>query len=160
MTESNHVVAHFANGRLLKGATQDFNPNRLSFHLVPADGSPAVEILCRNMKALFFVKNFRGNAARPDESSGFAGKGPNTQGKKIAVRFKDGELLFGYSLTYVPGREGFFMSPADADTNNLRVYVVNASTDEVKAGPEAEAVARRILSEKSGTEKDRLATPR
>ena len=160
MAETNHVVVHFTDGSLLKGTTQDFYPNRPGFHLLPADGSPVVEVLCRNMKALFFVKNLKGNAARPDEHGEFAGKGPNTQGKKIAVRFKDGELLCGYSLTYVPGREGFFMSPADANTNNLRVYVVNASAEEVKAGPEAEALAQKVLSEKSRTEKDRLATRR
>jgi len=52
------------------------------------------------------------------------------------------------------------MSPADANTNNLRVYVVNASAEEVKAGPEAEALTQKVLSEKSRTEKDRLATRR
>jgi hypothetical protein len=73
----------------------------------------------------------------------------NAQGKKVAVLFKDGELLCGYTLTYVPGRDGFFMFPADGDTNNLRVYVVNASTAEVKTGPEAEALAQRRAAAKS-----------
>src|SRR5262245_21209308 len=100
MEENNRVVVHLANGDLLKGTTHDFYPNRSSFHLLPTDGRPPIEVECPKMKALFFVKDLAGKAQpRLAEPAGFlAAKGENSHGKKIAVRFRDGELLCGYSL--------------------------------------------------------------
>ena len=150
MAGTNQVVVHYVGGRLLKGTTIDFNLLQPKFHVAPAAGGPTVEVLCREMKALFFVKSLEGRSGGPRLRRGFdAPRSVNAQGKKVAVLFKDGELLCGYTLTYVPGRDGFFMFPADGDTNNLRVYVVNASTAEVKTGPEAEALAQRRAAAKS-----------
>ena len=146
MAEANRVVAHFMDGKLLKGSTQDFIPNRPSFHLQPADGSPTVEVRCKTLKGLFFVKEFSGNASRHDLRGFLAAPGETTQGKKIAVRFKDGELLCGYSLSYLPDREGFFMFPSDSGSNNLRMYVIVAATTEVKSGPPADVLAQKVLS--------------
>ena len=148
MADLNRVVAHFTDGKLLKGTTQDFFPNRASFHLQPADGSPTAEIRCRTLKALFFVKDFAGNASRRDLRGFISGPGETSQGKKLAVRFKDGELLCGYSLSYLPDREGFFMFPSDSQSNNLRIYVIAAATLEVKAGPAADVLAQRALAVK------------
>lgn len=149
MPESNKVVAHLLGGKILKGTTQDFFPNRPIFHLLPADGSAAVELRARQCKAVFFVKDFEGNRERRDVRGFVTGPAETAQGKKIAVRFKDGELLCGYSLSYSPDRDGFFMFPSDATSNNLRVYVVTSSTVEVKAGPAAEAMAQRALGERA-----------
>ena len=146
MSELIRVVAHFMDGKLLKGTTQDFFPNRPRFHLQPVDGSPAVEVRCRALKALFFVKEFAGNASRRDLRGFLTSPGETAQGKKIAVRFKDGELLCGYSLSYLPDREGFFVFPADTASNNLRVYVIIAATAEVKAGPAADVLAAKVLA--------------
>ena len=138
MSESNHVVAHLADGRLLKGTTVDFFPNRPSFHLLPTSGGSTLELYLSQMKALFFVKSLKGSAL--PRKPGFPATGANGRGKKVAIRFKDGEVLCGYSLTYLPGREGFFIHPADADSNNLRVYVVRSFAEEIKAGADAEAI--------------------
>jgi hypothetical protein len=146
MAELNRVVAHFLDGRLLKGTTQDFFPNRASFHLQPVDGGPTVEVRCKSLKALFFVKDYAGNASRRDLRGFLAAPGETAQGKKMAVRFKDGELLCGYSLSYLPDREGFFMFPADGGSNNLRIYVLATATVEVKAGPAADVLAQKVLS--------------
>ena len=149
MAELTRVVARFADGKVLKGSTQDFFPNRPSFHLIPADGGASVEIRCKQLKALFFVKTFEGNKARKDVR-GFVAAPPETaQGKKIAVRFRDNELLCGYSLSYTPDREGFFVFPADAGGNNTRVYVVTGACAEVKAGPAAEILAQRLAPEQA-----------
>ena len=146
MTELNRVVAHFTDGKLLKGTTQDFFPNRPRFHLQPASGGMPIEVRCRSLKALFFVKEFAGNANRRDLRGFLNSPGETAQGKKIAVRFKDGELLCGYSLSYLPDREGFFMFPSDSGSNNLRIYVIAAATVEVKAGPSADALAQKVLA--------------
>jgi hypothetical protein len=145
MSELNRVVAHFVDGRLAKGTTQDFFPNRARFHVQPTDGSPAIEIRCKDLKALFFVREHGGNPTRRDLRGFLASPGETAQGKKIAVRFRDGELLCGYSLTYMPDREGFFVFPSDNGSNNLRIYVVVAATVEVKAGPAADTLAQRVL---------------
>jgi hypothetical protein len=145
MGEATRVVARFSDGKVLKGTTQDFFPNRPSFHLIPAQGGDGVEIRCKQLKALFFVKTFEGDAKRKDIRGFVTAPAETAQGKKIAVRFRDGEVLCGYSLSYTPDREGFFVFPADGGSNNLRAYVVTAATTEVKAGPAAEALAKRLI---------------
>lgn len=145
MGEATRVVARFSDGKILKGTTQDFFPNRPSFHLLPVDGSQGIEIRCKQLKALFFVKSFEGDRHRKDIRGFVTAPAETAQGKKIAVRFKDGELLCGYSLSYTPDREGFFVFPADAGSNNLRAYVVTGAATEVKAGPAAEVLAQRML---------------
>jgi hypothetical protein len=145
MGEATRVVARFMDGKVMKGTTQDFFPNRPSFHLLPVDGSAGIEIRCKQLKALFFVKTFEGNKHRKDVRGFVSAPAETAQGKKIAVRFKDGEVICGYSLSYTPDREGFFVFPADSEGNNLRAYVVTGATAEVKAGPAAEAMAQRLL---------------
>jgi hypothetical protein len=149
MAETNRVVVHFTDGKILKGTTQDFFPNRPSFHLQPAQAGPAVEIRCRLLKGVFFVKEYAGNSTRRDLRGFLAAAGETIHGKKIAVRFKDGELLCGYSLSYLPDREGFFMFPSDSASNNIRIYVLMAATVEVKAGPAADVLAKKVLDSSS-----------
>jgi hypothetical protein len=149
MAEGNRVVVHLLNGKLVKGATQDFFPNRPMLHIQPTEGGPLLEVRTRQIKAIFFVKEYAGNHARRDLRGFIEGPGETAQGKKLAVRFKDGELLCGYSLTFSPDREGFFMFPSDAAANNLRVYVLTAATADIKSGPAADALAQRVLSERA-----------
>jgi len=148
MSETMKVVVRAADGKVLKGTTQDFFPNRASFHLIPTGGGPSIEVRSRQLKAVFFVKDFAGDPGRKDIPGFIAGPAETGQGKKIAVRFKDGELMCGYSLSYLPDREGFFLFPADTASNNLRVYVVVAACAEIKAGPAADQLAQRVLDQR------------
>jgi hypothetical protein len=145
--DHNKVVVHYLNGKLVKGTTQDFFPNRPVFHIQPLDGGAAHEVRARDVKAVFFVRDYEGNHARRDLRGFVAAPAETSQGKKIAVRFKDGELLCGYSLSYSPERLGFFMFPADPGSNNLRVFVLKTSTQEVKSGPAADGLAQRVIDE-------------
>ena len=104
-----------------------------------AEGERGGDILVRAGELLV-----RGGG-RIDASSFIDGPGETAQGKKLAVRFKDGELLCGYSLSFSPARDGFFMFPADSSSNNMRIYVVTAACAEVKAGPAAEQMALKSL---------------
>jgi hypothetical protein len=45
--------------------------------------------------------------------------------------FNDGEMLLGTTTGYQPGRPGFFVVPADADSNSERCYVISAATQSV-----------------------------
>jgi hypothetical protein len=123
----NQVVAHFADGRILKGWAIDFFPNRTSFHLEKEEAGETLEVQVGELKGVFFVKTFDGDSQatyRNDvERSGM--------GKKIQVDFSDGETLIGYTSGYSPARAGFFVFPADPNDNNDKVYVVTAATTTV-----------------------------
>ena len=67
---ANHrkVVARYADGRLVKGYTFDFSPAQPRFHVFeqPSATGPSTQVLLRELKAVFFVRDFLGNPARQD----------------------------------------------------------------------------------------------
>src|SRR5262245_9057498 len=120
------VVARYLDGRLVKGYTFDFGPAQPRFHVfAPADPSgQATRILVQELKALFFVPDFAGDPARRD-AQGFP---PGDTGRHVEVRFRDGEVMVGTVDGTFTDPPGFFLVPADPESNNLRVYVVAAAT--------------------------------
>jgi hypothetical protein len=141
VSETNKVVVRFSDGRVQKGTTEDFYPNRPAFHLRPLGSSEMMDVRCKELKAVFFVKDFAGDPKR-HETRGFERATTDiSRGKKIAIRFKDGELVFGFTLTYMPDRSGFFITPSDPASNNLRIYVLTHAMREVKVGLAADALA-------------------
>jgi hypothetical protein len=146
--EQAKIVARFTDGRVLKGYSSDFAPDRPRFHLAltrgpgepaGASGDRAVEVPMPALKALFFVRDFAGDARyqeqkRFDELDG-------RQGRKVAVTFADGEVLIGYTVAYDPRRPGFFLYPADPRSNNLRVFAVARAVRAVASPPESEVAA-------------------
>jgi hypothetical protein len=129
----NKVVVRFADGRVLKGTTADFVPAKDLFHVSVAGapaGTPPVEVHTKDLKALFFVKDFVGNPKHVKRNEFDPAHPP--AGRKIQVKFKDGEVLVGTTTGYQKGRPGFFLVPADSDANMERCYVVAAATREIK----------------------------
>jgi hypothetical protein len=127
----NKIVLHYLDGRVLKGFTADFSPTKEIFHLTPND-SPNVktlEVRLGELKAVFFVKDPRGNPEH-EESKEFDSSKP-LAGRKITVTFNDGETLVGTTQGYQPNRPGFFLVPADPKSNNERCFVVSAATKSV-----------------------------
>ena len=122
----NKVVASFKDGTVMKGHTSDFFPNRKGFHL-ELPGGERVTIDTEKLKAIFFVKDFTGDQNRKDVYHDAISGGD----RKIQVKFKDGELVIGYSQGYSPDRLGFFIIPANIQNNNERIFVVNSATEEV-----------------------------
>jgi len=128
----NKIVVHYQDGRILKGTTTDFYPNKERFHVTQIDaplGSKPVEVLISQLKAIFFVKDYKGKPEREDKKEFDPAKPP--MGRKIRVRFIDGEEILGTTQGYQAGRSGFFVIPADPDSNNERCFVVAAATQEV-----------------------------
>jgi hypothetical protein len=128
----NKVVARYADGRMAKGTTADFFPNKDLFHVSLANspaGTTPVEISTKELKALFFVKDFKGDSKHV-EAKAFDPEHPPA-GRRIRVVFKDGEVLVGTTTGYQPKRSGFFIVPADARSNVERCYVVTAATQEI-----------------------------
>jgi len=125
------TVVHYKDGRILKGFTSDFFPHREVFQLAATDSPEAkvVEVWAPDLKAVFFVKDLAGNPLQVD-SKEFNTSAP-VVGQKVRVLFKDGEQIVGTTETYDPGRKGFFLVPADAQSNIERCYVVVAATQEI-----------------------------
>jgi len=120
------VIARFRDGKLLKGTTQDFAPNRKVFHIYEGGdlSSKAVEVELDQLKAVLYVKDFAGNPRRRDTYSFDKMVG---HGRKAEVIFSDGERIFGFVMGYHADRPGFFLVPADPESNNERIYVLNAA---------------------------------
>ena len=128
----NKVVARLSDGRTIKGMTADFFPGKEIFHVRLANdpaGAKPIEIRMKDMKALFYVKDFEGDPEY-DKRNEFDPEHPPV-GRRIRVVFKDGEVLVG-TTGYQPGRPGLFVVPADSSSNNDRCYVVAGSTQEIK----------------------------
>ena len=129
---NNKVVARFADGRIVKGSTSDFVPTKEVFHVAAAgaaSGSKPLKIQTKELKAVFFVKDFVGKPEYQAHQEFDPGR-PLT-GRKVKVVFKDGEVLVGTTQGYDPNRPGLFMLPADGDSNIERCYIVAAATREI-----------------------------
>jgi hypothetical protein len=126
------VVVRYLDGRVMKGFTQDFFPNKDRFHLHHAAKSSgeSVEVMLKDLKAIFFVQDFEGNAQYSERKS--YGEGERAQGRKVEVTFADGEVLVGSTMGYDPNRPGFFIFPADPKSNNIRVFAVSSSVKKVR----------------------------
>jgi hypothetical protein len=111
------IVVHFRDGKLIKGFSNDFFPNKSHFHMTTDFSEETLQVSVASLKAIFFVKDFEGD---PEfgERKGFM-EGQKTQGRKVRVIFQD-------------NRQGFFLTPADPQSNNDRVFVVSAATSDIE----------------------------
>ena len=126
--EARKIVARFQNGKIVKGYTQNFFPNRPVFHVLPMDAASKtdpIEIQVSELKAVFFVRDFVGNKGH-DERKGLA-PGEKVQGRLIEVIFRDGEVLVGSTTGYDPKRPGFFFFPIDPKSNNIKAYILSSA---------------------------------
>jgi hypothetical protein len=128
------VVAHYADGRVLKGHTSNFSPQRPVFTLTPVVDGPVepTEIRLQDLKAAFFVKDFDGDSEHSEWKQFVADR----LGLKVALRFKDGEVMVGAKLP-LTADYGFFLFPADRGSNNEKIFVVNTAVTVVEELPEA-----------------------
>ena len=126
------VVVGYSNGKVIKGFTEDFYPNKERFHLFPADNPPgvAIEVSINDLKAIFVVRDFIGDPLYKERKKYIEGEKPS--GRKVEVTFKDGEVLVGSTLGYDPNRQGFFVFPADPKGNNIRAYVISSAVVKVR----------------------------
>ncbi len=121
------IVARYNNQQVVKGYSNNFFPNKLFFHLESPDGD-SHRIDMDKLKAVFFTKDFEGNKNRKDDYSHEV----RGAGRKMRVEFNDGEVVIGFSLGYSPERLGFFLTPADVNGNNERIFVLNESSNKVE----------------------------
>ena len=120
---ANKVVVHFLDKRIKKGFTYDFGPDKYSLHVTVSDEKgekSLVEVSLNALKAIFFVKDLKGNKDYTEkQTTEFRVIGA----KKIKAVFVDGETMIGSTISYNPGKKGLFITPCDQNSNNMRIYV-------------------------------------
>ncbi len=127
------VVVRYANGRVVKGYTHNFSPNSPAFNIHPLHADTTkmgIRVLIKDLKAIFFVRDFIGDAAyneRHDPTDV-----PQHPGRVAEVEFKDGEVLIGTTLGFDLSRLGFFIFPLDPRSNNKKVFAVSSAVRRVR----------------------------
>lgn len=137
MMDRQKVVLRFIDGRLVKGHLDDFSP-RADRILIEEESGATQRFGVDELKAIFFVRTFEGDKARSEKKS-FEKENP--PGKRVFVKFKDGESMVGYVEGGVPWEKGFFLEsakgkgffliPVDDQSNNTKVFVIAQSVWEV-----------------------------
>jgi len=97
------------------------------FHICPLGADSAtshIKILTKDIKAVFFVKDFMEDSKYDDGK--FLPTTSQQPGSTLEVTFNDGEVLLGTALIYDLNRPGFFLFPLDPLSNNLKVFVASA----------------------------------
>ena len=125
------IVVRYNSGDLHKGFTHNFLPTKGFVHLMPeplVTPDNRVAVPFTDLKAIFFVKDHEGNPAY-DEDRRIE---PGSRGRKVAVTFRDGEELVGTTVNYSSSAPGFFVQPADPQSNNERIFVVARAIGSLK----------------------------
>ena len=144
MEERDRIVCRFKEGRALKGFLRSFDP--LKNDVIVTDVADGKDNCLRldDLKAIFFVRTFDGDRGYQEKK--IYGACP-AKGHRVFIRFRDGESLVGFLEGEVPWKRGFFLSrremdlqgffllPVDEDANNIKVFVVAASVDDLTIVP-------------------------
>lgn len=131
--EPSKIVVRYLNGKLLKGTTQNFFPNKPTFHILqhpPQRSKEPMEISVSDLKAVFFVRDFIGNKLYKERKQLSPDEKP--QGRLIEVTCKDGEVIVGSTMGYDPKRPGFMVFPVDPKGNNVKIYIVSNAVSKVR----------------------------
>jgi len=134
----NLVVARYRDGKMVRGVTHDFGPQKKVFHVSTREKQGSMldgkvfEISLSELKAVFFVKFLEGSQG-PSPLKEIVEERLEAPGlMKVKITFFDGEILVRTTHGYNPEREGFFIAPLERDSNNLRVFVVSSAVKEVE----------------------------
>jgi hypothetical protein len=134
----NLVVARYRNGKMIRGVTHDFGPQKKVFHVSTLErhgrtvNGNVFEIYLSELKAVFFVKSLEGRQGPPSLEGLMEEKLEVPGLMKIRITFFDGEILVGTTHGYTPERDGFFVVPLEKNSNNLRIFVVSSAVKKVE----------------------------
>jgi len=137
MKENQRAILRFLDGSMLKGLIKDFTLAD-DFVYIEDESSEKQKIKLKQLKAIFFVRKIEGNKDHREKKS-FTGA--KRAGKRLFVKFKDGEQMTGYLEGDTPWDKGFFLDlkkssgffliPVDQDSNNIKVFVVTSALQDV-----------------------------
>lgn len=144
MHKTDKTVLRFNDGTILKGYITDFSPRSDTVTLQEVETGKKYTVDIHQLKAIFFVRSFEGDSRRRDKKSYGKAK---PKGNKIFIKFKDNEHVIGFLESDLPWKKGFFLSkqeditkgffilPADEDSNNVKVFVFSSSVMDVTVVP-------------------------
>jgi hypothetical protein len=138
MENRQKVILRFLDGKRLKGYIKNVTIAD-DYVFLEEEGSPNSEkVRVKDLKAIFFVKNFEGNKEHRERKAFI---NTNASCKKAFVRFKDGESMTGCIDGDTPWEKGFFLEsqkgngfflvPADTESNNIRIFVITSAVNDV-----------------------------
>jgi len=134
----NLVVARYRDGKIIRGMTHDFGPQKKVFHVSTVEkhgrtvDGKVYEVFLSELKAVFFVKSLEGRKGPPSLKRLLEEKLEPPGLTKIRITFLDGEILVGTTHGYNPEREAFFVTPLEQDSNNLRIFVMSSAVQKVE----------------------------
>lgn len=129
------VVLHLTDGSTVKGYLNLGSGNELSDLFTSSESSnprpvnvrllndSLISLQISGIKAVYFVKSFRGDATR--KGLRFYSNGPSLGGIWVEVQFHDNEIVEGTidnSARHLIG-DGFFLHPSDSESNNLLIFI-------------------------------------
>ncbi len=132
------VILHYLDGKIIRGHLKSINPESETIPIKTKEKDKRVKL--SDLKAIFFVKAFMGNRSYREKKVYGLRK---SKGRKVLVKFKDGEFLTGFLEGPLPWKKGFFLDypdpslkgffllPTDRSSNNIKIFVVNSSVKEV-----------------------------
>lgn len=115
------VVIHYLDGSTLRGYGDSFLPWEEEV-LVKDQHEKMVHVRLADVKIICFVRHHDSDCSATHKAS------PPLQfqavpGRRIQLRFKDGEQLVGVASLEAPPRSGFFLTPLNPNSNNRRVFI-------------------------------------
>lgn len=131
-------------GIIRKGYLNNFSPDGDSLTFEELETDTSCSISMASLKAIFFVRTFEGDPEyREHKSYGIR----KPRGKRVFIKFRDGENMVGFLQGPVPWNRGFFLYrsqgsspgffivPADEESNNIKIFVITGSVDDVTVVP-------------------------
>lgn len=146
------LVVRFKDGRRVQGVAFALNIRDTGFHLDLCDENgvttgETTPVRFSEMKAVFYVKSFDGKSNKIQYRYE-----PPTEGTEVVVKFKDGEVVRGFTLQrYDPDDPRFYLVPADPKSNNINILVERTAVEGVYTAEE--------FQELKAQERQALKTP-
>ncbi|MGD0885848.1 MAG: hypothetical protein ABSA46_13445 [Thermodesulfovibrionales bacterium] len=135
--ERKKAILRFLDGRLIKGFVDNVSQSDKVVS-IEDESSRRHNVDMKELKGIFFVKTFGGDKRRKEKK---AFRGTRQTGQRVFVRFKDGESMIGHIEGDIPWRKGFFLGPkkstgfflkpVDSESNNIKIFVVATSIDDM-----------------------------
>ncbi len=129
------VVVKFKDGEIIKGWVEDFRPDRESFTFFPLieySEEEMLKIKFSSLKAVFFIKDYMGNKDYKKVRTFDVKTKVTPSQRKLIVKFKDGENLYGTSHSCGRYKIGFFVYPIDPKDNNERIFIIHSAVESLR----------------------------
>jgi hypothetical protein len=129
MSEMVPVVLRFRDGRVVRVTLPGNEAPHAVVNAVDEAGED-LEVLLNSLKGVFYLKAERERVLGLDADAAAQPSGPTA-----TVEFDDGEVLTGRVAMFDVRQPGFFLIPAETQSNNAKVYVVTAAVRSLELRP-------------------------